>query len=43
MLAAENQAIKFNQEKLFSFLKMGRSFAHPPSHLPDPTSDLPVL
>ena len=36
MLAAENQAIKFNQEKLFSFLTMGRSFAHPPSHLPDP-------
>ena len=36
MLAAENQAIKFNQEKLFSFLTMGRSFAHPPSHLQDP-------
>ena len=36
LLAAENQAIKINQEKLFSFLTMGRSFAHPPSHLPDP-------
>ena len=35
-LAAENQAIKFNEEKLFSFLTMGRSFAPPPSHLPDP-------
>ena len=36
LLAAENEAIKINQEKLFSFLTMGRSFAHPPSHLPDP-------
>ena len=35
-LAAENQAIKFNQEKLFHFFSMGRSFAHPSSHLPDP-------
>ena len=35
-LAAENQAIKFSQEKLFHFLSMGRSFAHPSSHLPDP-------
>ena len=30
VLAAENQAIKLNQEKFFSFLTMGRSFAHPP-------------
>ena len=36
VLAAENQAIKIIQEKIFSFLTMGRSFAHPPSHLPDP-------
>jgi hypothetical protein len=36
VLAAENQAIKLNQEKFFSFLTMGRSFAHPPSHLPHP-------
>ena len=35
-LAAENQAIKINQEKLFHFFSMGRSFAHPSSHLPDP-------
>ena len=35
-LAAENQAIRFNQEKLFHFFSMGRSFAHPSSHLPDP-------
>ena len=35
-LAAENQAIKFNQEKLFHLFSMGRSFAHPSSHLPDP-------
>ena len=35
-LAAENQAIKFHQEKLFHFFSMGRSFAHPSSHLPDP-------
>ena len=35
-LAAENQAVKLNQEKLFPFLSMGRSFAHPSSHLPDP-------
>ena len=34
-LAAENHAIKFNQEKLFHFFSMGRSFAHPSSHLPD--------
>ena len=36
MLAAENQAIKFNQEKLFHLFTMGRSFAHPFLHLPDP-------
>ena len=36
LLAAENEAIKINQEKLFSFLTMGRSFARPRSHLPDP-------
>ena len=36
MLAAEKQAIKINQEKLFSSLTMGRSSAHPHSHLPDP-------
>ena len=35
-LTTENQAIKNNQEKLFSFLAMGRSFAHPPSSLKDP-------
>ena len=35
-LAAENQAIRINQEKLFHFFPMGRSFAHPTSHLPDP-------
>ena len=35
-LAAENQAIKFNQEKLFHFFSMERPFAHPSSHLPDP-------
>ena len=35
-LAAENQGIRFNQEKLFHFFSMGRSFAHPSSHLPDP-------
>ena len=35
-LAAENQAIKFNQEKLFHFFLTRRSFAHPSSHLPDP-------
>ena len=35
-LAAENQAIKFNQEKLFHFFWMRRSFAHPSSHLPGP-------
>ena len=34
-LTAENQAIKFNQEKLFHFFSMGRYFAHPSSHLPD--------
>ena len=35
LLPAENQAIKINQEKLFHFLTMGRSFAHPPSQMPD--------
>ena len=35
-LTTENQAIKINQEKLFSFLAMGRSFAHPPCPLKDP-------
>ena len=35
-LTTENQAINVNQEKLFSFLAMGRSFAHPPSPLKDP-------
>ena len=35
-LAAENQAIRFNQEKLFHFFSMGRSFAHPSSYLPAP-------
>ena len=37
-LNSENQAIKINQEKLFSFLAMGRSFAHSPC----PTKDPPV-
>ena len=32
----DNHAIKINQEKLFSFLAMGRSFAHPPPPLKDP-------
>ena len=35
-LAAENKAIKLNQEKLFHLFSMGRSFAHPSPHLPDP-------
>ena len=35
-LAAENQASKINQEKLFHFFSIGRSFGHPSSHLPDP-------
>ena len=35
-LITDNQAIKINQEKLFSFLALGRSFAHPPSLLKDP-------
>ena len=34
-LNSENQAIKINQEKLFSFLAMGRSFAHPPCRSKD--------
>ena len=35
-LTTENQAIKKNQEKLFSFLAMGRSFAHPSCPSKDP-------
>ena len=35
-LTTENQAIEINQERLFSFLAMGRSFTHPPSLLKDP-------
>ena len=35
-LHSENQAIKINQEKLFSFLAMGRSFAQPPCPSKDP-------
>ena len=35
-LTSKHQAIKINEEKLFSFLAMGRSFAHPPSPLKDP-------
>ena len=35
-LTSENQAIKIDQEKVFCFLAMGRSFAHPPSPLKDP-------
>ena len=38
-LTTENQAIKINQEKLFPFLAMGRSFAHPPSPLNDPPAE----
>ena len=35
-LTSENQAIKINQEKLFSCLTMGRSLAHPPCPSKDP-------
>ena len=35
-LTSDNQAIKINQEKLFSFLAMGKSFAHPPRPSKDP-------
>ena len=35
-LTSENQAIKIHQEKFFSFLAMGKSFAHPLSPLKDP-------
>ena len=32
-LNSENQAMTINEETLFSFLAMGRSFAHPPLSL----------
>ena len=35
-LHSQNEAIKINQEKLFSFLAMGRSFAYPPCPSKDP-------
>ena len=35
-LHSENKGIKINQEKLFSLLAMGRSFAHPPCPPKDP-------